>query len=115
MPETSSGHAATTFSAFESPQMEAEQRPVRLLEESHQHAPQSKLTGRIFDTSDASLGSPVSDRQQKKPLDKKSLDYIMKSGVAGGLAGCAVGAILYPNYTANILSRRRQWLVHWTE
>ena len=26
----------------------------------------------------------------KKELDKRSLDYIVRTGVAGGLAGCAV-------------------------
>jgi hypothetical protein len=25
-----------------------------------------------------------------QPLDKKSLDYILRTGLAGGLAGCAV-------------------------
>ena len=27
----------------------------------------------------------------RKEVDKKSFDYMLRSGVAGGLAGCAVG------------------------
>lgn len=29
----------------------------------------------------------------RKGLDKRSLDYILRSGIAGGLAGCAVGGL----------------------
>jgi hypothetical protein len=31
----------------------------------------------------------VTDRKQE--IDKRSLDYILRSGLAGGFAGCAVG------------------------
>lgn len=30
-----------------------------------------------------------------EPAQKRSFDYILKSGLAGGLAGCAVSAMLY--------------------
>lgn len=33
----------------------------------------------------------------KTQLDKKSWEYLIKSGVAGGLAGCAVGDTLMPH------------------
>ena len=33
--------------------------------------------------------------QEKKPLDKRSLDYILRTGLAGGLAGCAVGVNMF--------------------
>ena len=29
---------------------------------------------------------------RKKPVDKRSLDYLWRTGVAGGVAGCAVGS-----------------------
>lgn len=31
--------------------------------------------------------------QSEKRVDKKSLDYLIRSGVAGGLSGCAVSMI----------------------
>lgn len=31
---------------------------------------------------------------RKTKIDNQSLEYIVKSGVAGGLAGCAVGLVL---------------------
>lgn len=40
---------------------------------------------------------PTDDEAQvphaKTPKDKRSLDYIWRSGVAGGMAGCAVGGL----------------------
>lgn len=39
-------------------------------------------TGRLLEDSVITSG--------KKEIDKKSLDYIVKTGVAGGFAGCAV-------------------------
>jgi solute carrier family 25 (mitochondrial carrier protein), member 16 len=30
-----------------------------------------------------------------KAVDKRSLDYVLRSGLAGGLAGCAVGSICF--------------------
>lgn len=29
--------------------------------------------------------------EKKKKMDKKSPEYVIKSGLAGGFAGCAVG------------------------
>jgi hypothetical protein len=37
----------------------------------------------------------VPPRPQQAQLDKKSWEYIIKSGVAGGMAGCAVRHISY--------------------
>ena len=31
--------------------------------------------------------------RRKHELDKRSLDYVLRSGLAGGLAGCAVGLL----------------------
>jgi len=33
------------------------------------------------------------ERQSKKKLDKQSVEYVLKSGLAGGLAGCAVSKL----------------------
>lgn len=39
----------------------------------------------------ASGDIPVSTEQKpRKKLDKQSVEYVLKSGLAGGLAGCAV-------------------------
>jgi hypothetical protein len=63
--------------------MEAsKQQSHRLLDE----PPQSKP----FPTDEAAIaGKDVSGSMHE--LDKSSLDYILRSGLAGGLAGCAVG------------------------
>jgi solute carrier family 25 protein 16 len=41
-----------------------------------------------------------------KAIDKRSLDYVLRSGLAGGLAGCAVGSpsILEIDRDANLTS-----------
>lgn len=48
-------------------------------------------------TDDGTLGTSVRSGQdtQKEPkeVNKRSLDYVLRSGCAGGLAGCAVSAI----------------------
>lgn len=43
-------------------------------------------------TSGASLGSRQDTRAEAKEVNKQSLDYVLRSGYAGGLAGCAVSA-----------------------
>lgn len=67
------------------------QRP-RLLDE-----PIPSPGAKIFHTDDAVI--PVQQPMQslRKELDKRSLDYIIRSGLAGGLAGCAVSTS-YPRY-----------------
>lgn len=56
----------------------------------------------------AATGGPEHDRKSRPPIvhthgdaaqhtrlkDKKSLDYVLRSGLAGGVAGCAVCRIL---------------------
>jgi|FreactcultuFSWF8_1027224.scaffolds.fasta_scaffold00045_126 hypothetical protein len=43
------------------------------------------------DTTDARLmTSPSPPAQLKAPVNKQSWDYVMRSGLAGGIAGCAV-------------------------
>lgn len=37
----------------------------------------------------------------QKPVDKQSLDYVLRSGLAGGLAGCAVS---YKNPLSRIIN-----------
>ena len=32
--------------------------------------------------------------EQKNKINKQSMDYVIRSGIAGGLAGCAVGVAL---------------------
>lgn len=38
------------------------------------------------------IDAPVAHNTKRKP-DKHSMDYMIRSGVAGGLAGCAVSCI----------------------
>lgn len=38
-------------------------------------------------------GSPSNSRQTRLK-NKQSLDYVLRSGLAGGIAGCAVGLLL---------------------
>ena len=45
-------------------------------------------TTRVDDVS--STHASASDRGERKEIDKRSAGYIARSGVAGGLAGCAV-------------------------
>lgn len=40
-----------------------------------------------------SLGSKQDTSVQAKEVNKRSLDYVLRSGCAGGLAGCAVSVI----------------------
>lgn len=43
-------------------------------------------------TTTAASGEAVSQKRVdgRKPVDKRSLDYVLRSGLAGGIAGCAV-------------------------
>jgi len=43
-------------------------------------------------TSGASLGSRQDTRAEAKEVNRRSLDYVLRSGCAGGMAGCAVSA-----------------------
>jgi hypothetical protein len=82
MTEVPRGHAATTHQSPQPPEMEtSKEQSHRLLEE----PPRSKN----FPTDENSIA--VKDVIDKKhELDKRSLDYVLRSGLAGGLAGCAV-------------------------
>ncbi|KAI9679316.1 MAG: hypothetical protein M1817_005336 [Caeruleum heppii] len=42
-------------------------------------------------------------RQQKKKIDKQSLDYVLRTGLAGGLAGCAAKTVVGPLDRVKIL------------
>jgi len=61
--------------------------PRRLLEEP---GPQARAGPRFPAVDEASLAVSGATKEDGKRVDKKSLDYIIRSGVAGGLAGCAV-------------------------
>ncbi len=59
--------------------------PARLLEEP---VPQDSRT-RSFHSDDNAVATR-GPGQEKGKLEKRSLDYALRSGLAGGLAGCAV-------------------------
>jgi hypothetical protein len=61
--------------------------PTRLLEEPVSTAP---TPAKLFNTDDAAVGLHPGEGKERKPIDKRSWDYILRSGFAGGLAGCAV-------------------------
>jgi hypothetical protein len=82
MPETPGGHAATIHQSPPPPQMEASKEPSHGLPD---RSPQPK--GLPTD------GNAIAKKDltgRKHELDKRSLDYVLRSGLAGGLAGCAV-------------------------
>jgi hypothetical protein len=76
--------------------------PSRLLEEPLPHtSPKHTRNG-------AAVTSTGPAPRERKRLDKQSLDYILRSGLAGGLAGCAVSAVIARSLEpqlANLLNR----------
>lgn len=54
-------------------------------------------------TSGASLGSRQDTRAEIKEVNKRSLDYVLRSGCAGGLAGCAAKTVVAPLDRVKIL------------
>ena len=99
MPETRAGHVATSLQSARSPQMEPS-RPTRLLEED---APRASPAPKLFTTDDSAVAVPAHRFQEKVQLDKRSLDYILRSGLAGGLAGCAAKTVVGPLDRVKIL------------
>lgn len=79
MPPSLIGNAATTPSAPQSPEMEVGRAAGR-------QSP-SALTA----TNDGAVAQVGSGMEKK---NKQSMDYVLRSGLAGGLAGCAVR--IYP-------------------
>jgi hypothetical protein len=86
MSGASRGHAAPSFPSPQPSEMgDATRGPRRRFDEP---LPQTSKRG-AFRSDDA--GIVIRDPGNVKPeLDKRSLDYILRSGLAGGLAGCAV-------------------------
>src|ERR1700760_3633454 len=87
MPDPRVGHATTSTQPAQSPQMDPSRGPPRLLEGTPPRAPP---TPKLFNTDDAAVALQAHELKEPKPLDKRSLDYILRTGLAGGLAGCAV-------------------------
>jgi len=75
------GHAAPTLQPPQPSQMES-RGSSRLLEE--------PPTQRIYTRNDASVTLHPPAGHSVKSVDKRSLDYLLRTGFAGGLAGCAV-------------------------
>src|ERR1700761_2470397 len=96
MPIADPGHAATTPQPSQPSQMESGGVASRLLEE-----PPPAPDKRLFSKTEPAVTIPRTGTgaRESKQLDKRSLDYILRSGLAGGLAGCAVRG-------ARILTRR---------
>lgn len=77
--------------------MEASRGSVRLLEEP---ASNDDRRAKLFAaTSDASIAVPIPD----KKLNKQSMDYIIRSGFAGGLAACTAKTLVGPLDRVKIL------------
>lgn len=85
MPGAFTGHAATISQSSQPSQME-QPAPKRLLEEPSPLNTRPNLAA----VHDASLAVSGASRVEGKHIDKKSWGYVVRSGVAGGLAGCAV-------------------------
>ena len=100
MPETRIGHAATPVQSSQPQQMDPSRGPPRLLEE---RAPRASPAPKLFKTEDTALGLQGRDHNGKKKVDKRSLDYILRTGLAGGLAGCAAKTVVGPLDRVKIL------------
>lgn len=89
MPEApiSTGNADTISKSTQPSQM----GPPRLLDE-----PLDPPTVQppLHSVGDASLAVSGALKEQPHPIDKKSWSYLVRSGVAGGFAGCAVRSSL---------------------
>ncbi|KAL2429763.1 Mitochondrial carrier protein LEU5 [Exophiala dermatitidis] len=78
--------------------------PSRLLEEPPTQRPAPQLTPSQHDAAVTLQGPGARQQQQnKQPMDKRSLDYILRSGLAGGLAGCAAKTVVGPLDRVKIL------------
>lgn len=89
MPLTTSGHAATILQPSQPSKMEGH-GSSRLLEEP---LPPSSSRQSLFPSGDAAVTTQPPPPRERKQVDKRSLDYILRSGLAGGLAGCAVSSV----------------------
>lgn len=91
MPQAAIGHAAAISKSSQPSQMEQSPAvtapPHRLLEIPLE---QSSHPDRIPPVGEASLAVSGAVEKEGEHIDKKSFSYIVRSGVAGGLAGCAV-------------------------
>src|ERR1700761_3660388 len=85
MPVAGSGHAARISQSSQPPEMESRGATSRLLA-----APPPGPEQRLFPRPDTPVTLTGKGAHGPKELDKRSLDYILRSGFAGGLAGCAV-------------------------
>ncbi|KIW34344.1 uncharacterized protein PV07_01125 [Cladophialophora immunda] len=97
MPVSGLGHAAISLQSSQSPEMDS-RGASRLLEE-----PPPGPDRRLFPDNDASITLKRPASQAQKPLDKRSLEYILRSGLAGGLAGCAAKTVVGPLDRVKIL------------
>jgi hypothetical protein len=88
MPDTRAGYDATiSIQPTQSPQMDPGRSPPRILEEaSHTALPAPN----IFEKNETAVVGPIPGIKHGNPIDKRSLDYVLRSGLAGGLAGCVV-------------------------
>ncbi|KAI1610770.1 solute carrier family 25 [Exophiala viscosa] len=99
MPFTTSGHAATVLQPSQPSKMES-RGSSRLLEES---LPPSSPKQSLFSTGDSAVTTQTAPTGERKWVDKRSLDYILRSGLAGGLAGCAAKTVVGPLDRVKIL------------
>lgn len=94
MSEVPRGHAATISKLQQPPEMEAPSHESRrLLEE--------PLRSRSLTRNEMTATEDI--RSRKQALDKRSLDYVLRSGLAGGLAGCAAKTVVGPLDRVKIL------------
>ncbi|ETI20800.1 hypothetical protein G647_07142 [Cladophialophora carrionii CBS 160.54] len=78
--------------------MESRGAASRLLEE-----PPPGPDQRVFKKADASVTTQRDAGHNTKNLDKRSLEYVLRSGFAGGLAGCAAKTVVGPLDRVKIL------------
>ncbi|RMZ85519.1 hypothetical protein DV737_g664, partial [Chaetothyriales sp. CBS 132003] len=86
--------------------MDTDTRPNRLLSRSSPLRPPRELPSRLFgadEEEDEAIAVPAQQDLPPRPLDRSSWDYIVKTGVAGGLAGCVAKTVVAPLDRVKIL------------
>lgn len=90
MPEVSSGHAAALSQPSQPSQMDQPATAHRRLLDDPSPPPPLRPRTRLPEVDDASVAISGAVRAEQKLINTRSIDYVIRSGVAGGLAGCAV-------------------------
>ena len=97
MPDALKGYAASIPQPSQPSKMEGSRSSGQLLQEPARD--DDKRAALVAETSDTSITVPIPDEK----LNKQSMDYILRSGFAGGLAACTAKTVVGPLDRVKIL------------